>query len=58
MRSQVLGIMFSVGVGCSGVLAPTIFGLLIDNSDISIGIGYYICKNKKMKSINFYNLIF
>lgn len=43
MRSQVLAIFFAVGFGSGGVIAPSIFGLLIENEDRNLlSLGYYI----------------
>lgn len=45
MRSQALAIFFSVGEGVGGVIAPTIFGILIsENSRFYVFVGYMICR--------------
>lgn len=45
MRSQVLAIFFAVGFGSGGVIAPSIFGLLIEQkSRTYLSLGYYIGK--------------
>lgn len=45
MRSQALAVFFSIGEGVGGALAPTIFGVLInEKSRNGIFIGYLICK--------------
>ncbi len=44
MRSQVMAIFFMVGFGFGGIIAPYIFGILIQQHDRAyLSLGYFIC---------------
>ena len=56
-----MGIFFAIGFGAGGIIAPSIFGVLIDYNDKHyLAIGYYIgriIKLYKKTNLFYFNIL-